>query len=60
MNRTVTRKVRLLRGREELITFKYGKTSDNRSIEHVTMEVPNGFLEPQARGSAQMKKPGKR
>jgi hypothetical protein len=55
---TLTRKVKLLRGRQELINFRYGKTSDGRLIEHVTMEVPNSFLDTESKKSTKPDKKG--
>ena len=45
LDRKFVRRIRLLKGREELITFRY--TMDNKEglVEHVTMEVPDSFLE---------------
>lgn len=45
LNRDFIRRVRLLRGKEELITFRYTIGEDDRLVEHVTMEVPNSFLD---------------
>ena len=44
LNRDFIRRVRLLRGREEVITFLYTTNKDHRLVEHVTMEVPKTFL----------------
>lgn len=49
LNRTFTRRVRLLRGREEIITFQYEIDKDDRLVEHVTMAVPMGFLDADVR-----------
>lgn len=49
LNRTFTRRVRLLRGREEIITFQYEIDKDHQLVEHVTMAVPVGFLNTEAR-----------
>jgi len=43
LNRTFIRRVRLLRGREEVITFRYTLDPDHRLVEHVTMQVPESF-----------------
>lgn len=43
LNRTFIRRVRLLRGREEVITFRYTLYPENRLVEHVTMQVPESL-----------------
>ena len=40
LHRTFIRRVRLLRGREEIITFRYTLDPVHRLVEHVTMQVP--------------------
>ena len=45
LNRDFIRRVRLLRGKVELITFRYTIDEDNRLVEHVTVEVPMSFLD---------------
>ena len=45
LNRDFVRRVRLLRGNVELITFRYTISEDDRLVEHVTMEVPKSFLD---------------
>jgi hypothetical protein len=44
LDRTFFRRVRLLRGREEIITFRYTINKDDQLVEHGTMAVPVGFL----------------
>lgn len=43
LNRTVMRRLRLLRGREEVITFRDALDPDHRLVEHFTMQVPESF-----------------
>jgi hypothetical protein len=43
LDRTFVRRVRLLRGREEVITFRYTINKDDQLIEHVTMSVPADY-----------------
>lgn len=54
LNRDFIRRVRLLRGKIELITFRYTIGADHRLVEHVTMEVPKPFLDgPSAKSDPQ-------
>jgi hypothetical protein len=45
LDRNFYRRVRLLRGREESISFRFELDEDDQLVEHVTVEVPDAFLE---------------
>jgi len=52
LDRAFIRRVRLLHGRQEVITFRYTVDRGKRLVEHVTVEVPNSFLDSPPRAAA--------